>query len=388
METVVQPPADAELQLLTHWGDPIERLRARQAAVLSVLAHLALIVVLVLLPAVLVERPEPEPERHVTPIFLPLTELTQKAPNKGKVSKEFNAAELEPRPRVPRPPGAPSSAPAPAAGPPASRSGSQAGRRCRASADAPGSSQGGSAKAGSANRGPAGCYASAADSGAGDRPQIAVPESHRSGPAQPQCPLAIRQSRGRGHSPGDPHAGGDCRWGIAAFSARGGGQSPQLPSRDRISGQRCRIAHRRSGRGFPPLPGARPQRGAPALAGDPAGERETSGTPRRRGHPVFHRPDRQSAQAGDSSPAGVRVSIPSTARRSPELAPRCPFLRCPRSSKATDCPAVQVCLQHAQEGRGQWHRARRRTAAGVYNNRRATLKIPYEQHRDYSARRQ
>lgn len=117
METVVQPPADAELQLLTHWGDPIERLRARQAAVLSVLAHLALIVVLVLLPPVLVERPEPEPERHVTPIFLPLTELTQKAPNKGKVSKEFNAAELEPRPRVPRPPGAPSSAPAPAAAP-------------------------------------------------------------------------------------------------------------------------------------------------------------------------------------------------------------------------------------------------------------------------------
>lgn len=119
METVVQPPADAELQLLTQWGDPFERTRSRKAAALSVGAHIALIAILALMPPVLVPKPEEEPERHVTPIFLPLTPLTQKAPNKGKVTKEFNAAELEPRPRLPKPPGAPASAPPAAPLPPA-----------------------------------------------------------------------------------------------------------------------------------------------------------------------------------------------------------------------------------------------------------------------------
>ena len=121
METVVPPPADAELQLLTHWGDPFERTRTRQAAALSVLAHAALILILVLVPPELTERPQPEPERHITPIFLPLTPLTQKAPNKGKVSKEISAAELEPRPPARRPgapPSAPPASPLPPAPPP------------------------------------------------------------------------------------------------------------------------------------------------------------------------------------------------------------------------------------------------------------------------------
>lgn len=107
METVVSPPADAELQLLTQWGDPFERSRTRQAAVLSVLAHAVLILVLVLIPPELTERPEPEPVRHVTPLTFDVTELTQKAPNKGKVTKEFNAAELTPKPRLQSPPGSP-----------------------------------------------------------------------------------------------------------------------------------------------------------------------------------------------------------------------------------------------------------------------------------------
>lgn len=121
METVVAPQADADLQLLTHWGDPLERSRSRKAAVLSVAAHLALIAVLISLPAEMTERPEPTPVLHVTPLVEPPTVLTQKAPNKGKVSKEFNAAELTPRPRIQSPPGAAAPrgpAPAPAHLPP------------------------------------------------------------------------------------------------------------------------------------------------------------------------------------------------------------------------------------------------------------------------------
>jgi len=38
--------------------------------------------------------------RHITPLIEPVTEMTQKAPNKGKVSKEFNAAEQQPRRRI------------------------------------------------------------------------------------------------------------------------------------------------------------------------------------------------------------------------------------------------------------------------------------------------
>ena len=117
METVVPPPADAELQLLTRWGDPFERSRSRKAAALSVLAHGVLIAVLISLPPELVEQPREEAPVHITPLVEPPTVLTQKAPNKGKVSKEFNAAELIPRPRIQAPPGPPAVARTPAPAP-------------------------------------------------------------------------------------------------------------------------------------------------------------------------------------------------------------------------------------------------------------------------------
>jgi TonB family protein len=89
--------AEADLQLLTHWGEPGDRKQRGKAAVLSVLADIG-------------EPPRPEPEHHViiTPLIEPPTELTQKAPNKKPVSKEFDSvAELE-TPRVQIPQGAPS----------------------------------------------------------------------------------------------------------------------------------------------------------------------------------------------------------------------------------------------------------------------------------------
>jgi protein TonB len=58
-------------------------------------------------------------EPVVTPLIEPLSLLTQKDPNAGKVDKEFNATHIEPRPRIhlpPTPPAAPP--PQPQAAPP------------------------------------------------------------------------------------------------------------------------------------------------------------------------------------------------------------------------------------------------------------------------------
>src|SRR5438132_2731844 len=114
METVASPPVDDELHLLTEWGDPSDRGRERRAAVWSVALHAAVILTIVLVPASVYQSPPPERQvihRRVTPLIEPLTELTQKAPNTGKISKEINAADVEPRPRIHTPPPAPASPP-------------------------------------------------------------------------------------------------------------------------------------------------------------------------------------------------------------------------------------------------------------------------------------
>ena len=110
METVGPPPADVELHLLTEWGDPAAPRRMRQAAVLSVLAHIAVIVLLALVPAdVLAPRRDlPEMRPIVTPLVEPLTELTQPNPNKGKLSKQIDIASLQPRRRIQTPQASPS----------------------------------------------------------------------------------------------------------------------------------------------------------------------------------------------------------------------------------------------------------------------------------------
>ena len=110
METVVQPQADVELNLLTEWGDPDSAPRTRNAAILSVAVHAVIIVTLALLPPSVLQRPPETAQVHhtVTPLIEPPTELTQKAPNTGKISKEFNAAEIEPRPRIQIPAAVPS----------------------------------------------------------------------------------------------------------------------------------------------------------------------------------------------------------------------------------------------------------------------------------------
>jgi len=108
METVVQsPPVEAELHLLTDWGEIGAAQRRRQAAVATVLFHVAVVVTLAELPASVLAPREPahEPEPLVMPL-MPLTQLTQKAPNRGKVMTEFQVQPSPPRPKLvaPAPP--------------------------------------------------------------------------------------------------------------------------------------------------------------------------------------------------------------------------------------------------------------------------------------------
>lgn len=108
METEVASSADAELQLLTEWGSSGDRARFGKAGAISVLAHLAFIAWLLVLSGPPSELEHPPVVRHVTPLIEPPTELTQRAPNKKKLSKEFDAvAEFE-RSKIQLPESAPS----------------------------------------------------------------------------------------------------------------------------------------------------------------------------------------------------------------------------------------------------------------------------------------
>jgi len=88
METVGQLPAEAELHLLTDWSDPGARSRHRVAAIGALTVNCALVAALFFLPEGFFEPPElPTPVQRVTPLIMP--ELTQRDPNKGKVTHEF-----------------------------------------------------------------------------------------------------------------------------------------------------------------------------------------------------------------------------------------------------------------------------------------------------------
>jgi TonB family protein len=114
METVVPTPVEPELNLLTQWDDPADSDRRRRAAIATVIVHLVGVVILCLLPESLFEEKRPpEVVRHITPIFEPLTRLTQTAPNPTKTVKEFAAQENRPRPHPPAATPAPPAAPAP-----------------------------------------------------------------------------------------------------------------------------------------------------------------------------------------------------------------------------------------------------------------------------------
>lgn len=79
----------------------------------TVVLHVVAIAALAVMPRSMITPPRMRQGRIVMPLVEPLTQLTQKAPNKGKVSSEFDAVEMEARaarvrarqsaPAVPRP---------------------------------------------------------------------------------------------------------------------------------------------------------------------------------------------------------------------------------------------------------------------------------------------
>ena len=126
MQTVEQPPAgrgttppvdpavpapvvvptrndDGDLQLLLDWArNPDETERIRKAAIGTGIVHLFLILCLAMMPRQTGSSAHVRPrERRVTPLVDPPIELTQKAPNKGPVSKELAVQSI--LPSIPKP---------------------------------------------------------------------------------------------------------------------------------------------------------------------------------------------------------------------------------------------------------------------------------------------
>jgi len=105
METVVQHPVEPDLHLLTEWGDADGPARRRKALVATLAVHVGLILTLAALPSITAPNEGPEPVHVITPLIEPPTELTQKAPNRSKISAEFELQPSAPRPRLNPPPG-------------------------------------------------------------------------------------------------------------------------------------------------------------------------------------------------------------------------------------------------------------------------------------------
>jgi TonB family protein len=105
MEAVEQPQTAEDLRLLLTWETDADRLRTRRAGSVSIVVHVVAIVALLLVPRQVFQMKE-EP-RRVTPLIAPPVELTQTAPNRAKLSKEFNVESVQPRPAIHVPRSAP-----------------------------------------------------------------------------------------------------------------------------------------------------------------------------------------------------------------------------------------------------------------------------------------
>ncbi len=113
------PETEPELHLLLERDRRNDWRRWRAAAIVSASVHVVLLIVLLVMPeseSRLYEQAQPT--LHFTPLYTP-TELTQKAPNKAKLSKELTVEAIPARPVVKTPAPAPRVKQAPLPPPPA-----------------------------------------------------------------------------------------------------------------------------------------------------------------------------------------------------------------------------------------------------------------------------
>jgi TonB family protein len=113
-----RPGAEVELHLLTDWQEPERTSRWLRAGTLSLLVHALLFPGIVILAQYGGRTDSTAPSlpvnlRRSTPLIAPRLELTQKEPNRGKLSKEVNLESLLPHPPVKTPPPAPKTMPRP-----------------------------------------------------------------------------------------------------------------------------------------------------------------------------------------------------------------------------------------------------------------------------------
>ncbi len=98
------PDTELEFHLIRERDRTDDWRRWRKAAIVSLAVHGVLIVALLLMPESMTTLPvyEAKPLAVVTPLYIP-TDLTQKEPNKGKLSKEISVEAVAPRPLVKEP---------------------------------------------------------------------------------------------------------------------------------------------------------------------------------------------------------------------------------------------------------------------------------------------
>ena len=101
METVGQPPAHAELHLLTDWSEPGGRARMGRSAILSLLTHAAAIMFVLFVHETFMQPSPRARETVVTPLILPPLTLTQTEPNPSKTIRAVRSTDMTPRIKAP-----------------------------------------------------------------------------------------------------------------------------------------------------------------------------------------------------------------------------------------------------------------------------------------------
>ncbi|MCX6623614.1 MAG: hypothetical protein NTY38_21620, partial [Acidobacteria bacterium] len=109
MKVEVHRPGPAQQpEFLMQWAESRDRGRVFRAGVISLALHVVGAIILLTTPLgqVVIPRTRTAFLRPI-PLVAPPKEITQTAPNKGHISKEFDVASLMPRPAVPSAPASP-----------------------------------------------------------------------------------------------------------------------------------------------------------------------------------------------------------------------------------------------------------------------------------------